>query len=179
MSTFLAVRRNPPRRYARGSRARPARMARLASPCHSQRGQSRAVAGLPASSTRWSGFGSICASACSPSPVRQLRRDRRRLLRRLEQPHRRATQIALRLSLDHQNQFIGAAVLVWAFNEAAWRYFVYPLDNRDRLEKFADLPPKALAGIDQPRTFLPGAQTTHRIDIFPLISAPRKRSPLT
>ncbi len=61
--------------------------------------------------------------------------------------------------------------LVQAFDQAAWQYFVYPLDNRDRLEKFADLPPESLAYADQPRIFLPGAQTTHRIDIFPLISA--------
>ena len=47
-----------------------------------------------------------------------------------------------------------------AFDAAAWQYFVYPLDNRDRLHKFADQPPQA-----QPRSptgrarSCPGAQT--------------------
>jgi arylsulfatase len=62
------------------------------------------------------------------------------------------------------------AELVEAFDRAAWQYFVYPLDNRDRLEKFADLPPHARAAYDAPRTFLPGTPTVHRVDLFPLIS---------
>ena len=57
-----------------------------------------------------------------------------------------------------------------AFDAAAWRYFVYPLDNRDRLHKFADSPPDAAAAADRPRTFYPGAQTTHRADVLPLIA---------
>lgn len=61
------------------------------------------------------------------------------------------------------------AELVEAFDRAAWQYFVYPLDNRSHRDKFADLPPAARAMFDLPRTFLPGAQTSHRIDIFPLI----------
>ena len=62
------------------------------------------------------------------------------------------------------------AELVDAFDEAAWKYMVYPLDNRDRFQKFADVSAEDLAASDVPRTFLPGAQTTHRTDIFPLIS---------
>lgn len=57
-----------------------------------------------------------------------------------------------------------------AFDAAAWQYFVYPLDNRDRLHKFADYPPEATAAADRPRTFYAGAQTTHRADILPLIA---------
>jgi len=60
--------------------------------------------------------------------------------------------------------------LVAAFDEAAWRHFVYPLDNRDRLHKFADSPPDAAAAADRPRTFYPGAQTTHRADVLPLVA---------
>ena len=62
------------------------------------------------------------------------------------------------------------AELVAGFDEAAWRNQVYPLDNRDRLFKFADYPPWATAD-DRPRRFLPGSQTTHRLDIFRLIAA--------
>ncbi len=60
--------------------------------------------------------------------------------------------------------------LTEAFDAAAWQYFVYPLDNRDRREKFADAAPDA-ASNDAPRTFLPGMQTVHRAIIFPLISS--------
>jgi arylsulfatase len=60
--------------------------------------------------------------------------------------------------------------LVEAFDQAAWENQVYPLDNRDRLDKFADLPPWALADADQPRTILPGSETLHRFDLFPLIA---------
>jgi arylsulfatase len=62
------------------------------------------------------------------------------------------------------------AELVEAFDAAARANQVYPLDNRDRLHKFADYPPWALAD-DRPRRFLPGSQTTHRLDIFRLIAA--------
>jgi arylsulfatase len=57
-----------------------------------------------------------------------------------------------------------------AFDEAAWSHFVYPLDNRDRKGKFTDGPPEEAARWDRPRTFLPGAQTVHRADLFPLIA---------
>jgi arylsulfatase len=57
-----------------------------------------------------------------------------------------------------------------AFDEAAWRHFVYPLDNRDRRGKFTDAPPDAAEGWDRPRTYLPGMQTVHRADVFPLIA---------
>lgn len=57
-----------------------------------------------------------------------------------------------------------------AFDKAAWSHFVYPLDNRDRKGKFTDGPPDDGARWDRPRTFLPGAQTVHRADLFPLIT---------
>ena len=60
--------------------------------------------------------------------------------------------------------------LTQAFDRAAWENSVYPLDNRDRLDKFADLPPWALADADKPRTILPGGETLHRFDLFPLIA---------
>ena len=47
---------------------------------------------------------------------------------------------------------------------------MYPLDNRDRLQKFTDEPPYAAALADAPRTFLPGMQTVHRADVLPLIA---------
>jgi arylsulfatase len=62
------------------------------------------------------------------------------------------------------------AELVAAFDEAAWANQVYPLDNRDRLHKFADMAPWALEDADRPRVFLPGAETVHRWDLFPLIA---------
>jgi arylsulfatase len=60
--------------------------------------------------------------------------------------------------------------LVEAFDKAAWENGVYPLDNRDRLHKFADLAPWAKDAADKPRVFLPGTQTVHRFDLFPLIA---------
>jgi len=62
------------------------------------------------------------------------------------------------------------AELVAAFDEAAWANQVYPLDNRDRLYKFADMAPWALEEADRPRIFLPGAETVHRWDLSPLIA---------
>ena len=59
--------------------------------------------------------------------------------------------------------------LVDAFDKAAWENLVYPLDNRDRFQKFADVSPAAREAANQPRTFLSGMQTTHREDILPLI----------
>ncbi|MEP7207020.1 MAG: arylsulfatase [Casimicrobiaceae bacterium] len=63
------------------------------------------------------------------------------------------------------------AELTDAFDQAAWQYFVYPLDNRDRREKFADAAPGTAAAEDVPRTFLPGMQTVHRAIVFPLIAS--------
>ena len=59
--------------------------------------------------------------------------------------------------------------LVKAFDAAAWDNLVYPLDNRDRFQKFADSSPELRAAADRPRTFHPGTQTSHREDILPLI----------
>jgi arylsulfatase len=61
--------------------------------------------------------------------------------------------------------------LTEAFDRAAWQYFVYPLDNRDRREKFTDAAPEPGTRPDGPRTFLPGMQTVHRADVFPLIAS--------
>jgi arylsulfatase A-like enzyme len=60
--------------------------------------------------------------------------------------------------------------LVEDFDRAAWQYLVYPLDNRDRREKFADRAPDEGLLDDTPRTFLSGMQTVHRADVFPLIA---------
>ncbi len=62
------------------------------------------------------------------------------------------------------------SALIDAFDAAAWENNVYPLDNRDRFQKFADVPAHVQDAADVPRTFLPGGQTTHRADVFPLIS---------
>ena len=60
--------------------------------------------------------------------------------------------------------------LTEAFDHAAWQYSVYPLDNRDRRDKFTDAAPDEGAGHDRPRVYLPGMQTVHRADVFPLIA---------
>jgi arylsulfatase len=60
--------------------------------------------------------------------------------------------------------------LVDAFDAAAWANQVYPLDNRDRLDKFRDLAPELIALANAPRRFLPGTDTIHRFDFFPLIA---------
>jgi arylsulfatase A-like enzyme len=60
--------------------------------------------------------------------------------------------------------------LTEAFDRAAWQYSVYPLDNRDRRDKFTDAAPDEGAGHDRPRVYLPGMQTVHRADVFPLIA---------
>lgn len=70
------------------------------------------------------------------------------------------------LAADHPQRL---AELVEAFDRAAWKNLVYPLDNRDRFQKFADVSPDDRGRADQPRTFLAGMQTTHREDIVPLI----------
>ncbi|MFM9940104.1 MAG: arylsulfatase [Hyphomicrobiaceae bacterium] len=59
--------------------------------------------------------------------------------------------------------------LVAAFDAAAWKYFVYPLDNRGRPGKFSDVPAWMRERSDHPRRLLPGAQTAHRADILPLV----------
>ena len=62
------------------------------------------------------------------------------------------------------------AELVAAFDAAAWPNLVYPLDNRDRLDKFADRAPDEFRFADAPRRFAPGMQTVHRWDLFPMIA---------
>ena len=60
--------------------------------------------------------------------------------------------------------------LIDAFDQAAWKYFVYPLDNRGRPGKFSDTPAYLKERADQARRFLPGSQTAHRSDAIPLIA---------
>ena len=60
--------------------------------------------------------------------------------------------------------------LIEAFDQAAWKYFVYPLDNRGRPGKFGDTPAFLRERADHPRRFLPGSQTAHRSDVFPLVA---------
>lgn len=60
--------------------------------------------------------------------------------------------------------------LVDAFDAAAWKYFVYPLDNRGRPGKFSDVPAWMRERANQPRRFLPGSQTAHRSDVMPLVA---------
>jgi arylsulfatase len=69
--------------------------------------------------------------------------------------------------------------LVDAFDKAAWENLVYPLDNRNMVQKLADGATRGQpAG---PRTFPAGTQTVHRGIIVPLISdrSFRIRSQLT
>jgi arylsulfatase A-like enzyme len=58
-----------------------------------------------------------------------------------------------------------------AFDAAAWQYFVYPLDNRDRRDKFTDVAPDSGTADDEPRTFMPGMQTVHKAIVFPLLAS--------
>ena len=60
--------------------------------------------------------------------------------------------------------------LIGAFDEAAWKYFVYPLDNRGRPGKFSDTPAFLRERANHPRRFLPGAQSAHRSDVVPLVA---------
>lgn len=60
--------------------------------------------------------------------------------------------------------------LVAAFDQAAWEYFVYPLDNRNQPQKLNDTPAHFKILEDQPRRFLPGSQTVVRTDLIPLVS---------
>jgi arylsulfatase len=60
--------------------------------------------------------------------------------------------------------------LVDAFDAAAWKYLVYPLDNRGRPGKFSDTPAWLRERADRPRRFLPGAQSVHRSDVVPMVA---------
>ena len=60
--------------------------------------------------------------------------------------------------------------LVDAFDAAAWKYLVYPLDNRGRPGKFGDTPAWLRERADRPRRFLPGAQSVHRSDVVPMVA---------
>jgi arylsulfatase len=73
-------------------------------------------------------------------------------------------------SVDLRAQFPDKlAELVEAFDAAAWDNMVYPLDNRNRAQKFFDTPAFARALADEAHTYLPGMQTVHRADVFPKI----------
>ncbi|MFN0160395.1 MAG: arylsulfatase [Burkholderiales bacterium] len=60
--------------------------------------------------------------------------------------------------------------LVEAFDQAAWKHFVYPLDNRTRPGKFGDAPAFLRERSNHARRFLPGQQTLHRSDVIPMVS---------
>jgi arylsulfatase len=62
------------------------------------------------------------------------------------------------------------AELVQAFDEAAWANNVYPLDNRNRAQKFFDTPAHVREKSNQAHTYYPGAQTVHRADVLPKIT---------
>jgi len=59
--------------------------------------------------------------------------------------------------------------LVDAFDAAAWQHLVYPLDNRGRPGKFSDTPAWMRERSNQPRRFVPGAQTATRTDVIPMV----------
>ncbi|MEO8859201.1 MAG: hypothetical protein ABI343_19610, partial [Burkholderiaceae bacterium] len=60
--------------------------------------------------------------------------------------------------------------LVDAFDAAAWKQLVYPLDNRGRPGKFSDVPAWLRERSNHPRRFLPGSQSVHRLDVVPMIA---------
>jgi len=62
------------------------------------------------------------------------------------------------------------AELVDAFDAAAWKNNVYPLDNRTLMGKLSDAPAWLRELANQPRRFRPGSQTAHRGDVIPLVS---------
>jgi len=62
------------------------------------------------------------------------------------------------------------AELVDAFDAAAWKNGVYPLDNRTLMGKLSDAPRWLVELSDQPRRFCRGAQSVHRADVIPLVS---------
>jgi arylsulfatase len=62
------------------------------------------------------------------------------------------------------------AELVDAFDAAAWKNSVYPLDNRTLMGKLSDAPAWLRELANRPRRFRAGAQTAHRSDVVPLVS---------
>lgn len=60
--------------------------------------------------------------------------------------------------------------LTEAFDAAAWKHYVYPLDNRSRPGKFSDSPAFLRERSNHPRRFLPGQQTVHRSDVIPMVA---------
>lgn len=60
--------------------------------------------------------------------------------------------------------------LVEAFDKAAWSNMVYPLDNRNAIQKFNQIPPHMRSPEKGSRRFLPGGQTVNRALIIPLIA---------
>ncbi len=60
--------------------------------------------------------------------------------------------------------------LVEAFDRAAWKNLVYPLDNRGRPGKFSDVPAWLRERSNHPRRFLPGMPSVHRLDVVPLVA---------
>ena len=114
--------------------------------------------GLPARPMHGASFAPVLFDAVAPSPRTeqyyecwsnrayyrdgwlarsiQKRGDADRLRQLDAAPPRRA--ISPRRSTSVAQHPEKLAALVAAFDAAAWEYFVYPLDNRDRLHKFAD-----------------------------------------
>ncbi|MEK7345745.1 MAG: arylsulfatase [Pseudomonadota bacterium] len=83
--------------------------------------------------------------------------------------HRHASDFAE--GIDLSAQFPDRlAELVAAFDSDAWANMVYPLDNRDRVQKFQQIPPHQQPPAQGVRRFLPGAQTVNRSRIVPLIA---------
>jgi arylsulfatase len=60
--------------------------------------------------------------------------------------------------------------LVEAFDKAAWSNMVYPLDNRNAIQKFNQIPPHLRPPEKGSRRFLPGGQTVNRALVIPLIA---------
>ncbi len=71
------------------------------------------------------------------------------------------------LAADHPARL---AELVQAFDQAAWKHLVYPLDNRGRPGKFSDVPAWQRERANHPRRFLPGMQSVHRSDVVPMVA---------
>jgi arylsulfatase len=59
---------------------------------------------------------------------------------------------------------------VEAFDREAWANQVYPLDNRNAVQKFQQLPPHLRPPAAGRRRFLPGAQTVNRFTFVPLVA---------
>jgi arylsulfatase len=62
------------------------------------------------------------------------------------------------------------AQLIDAFDAAARKNNVYPLDNRTLMGKLGDVPTWLRELASRPRRFLPGTQTAHRSDVIPMVS---------